>query len=350
MGRVTALLGLLSLSSTQTLAWQTTRTHTQTRQRVTAHYGNEYSDISWRSSAARAGVVAAAAVTVFAPTFAHGTQQRPTFVGAAHASVFKQYGSYTLDDKLAVVPVFTVVNHWGNPYTVPMPDGNSQIVMFLDFEEAEEHMFQLVQAQSSSIDVRIQSMGLDMAWSKVRTSPQETGMMLENGEPRTISYRLMPISNEADRFLRVSHDETDVKGSPIGRVQEHLVNGAPPSAPALRKSVVCFYARGLTIMKHGQPIKPLFFSQDDLTAAWADMRAASPDSGVPEEPTIEMHDVLNLLVEHHGHDGEMADWGFVPSQRNARVVKEAKAKGTGKSRLNARAQPPAPVAESKKFY
>ncbi|KAG5188144.1 Tic22-like protein [Tribonema minus] len=216
---------------------------------------------------------------------------------SAEASVFKKFNQRTLKEKLANVPAFAIVNRGGNFYLNIKETGGQQGMFFTSFEDANDMLFEMLQSPGLNGDARILIIPLDKAFDMIK-HPRATGMVNDMGQPETIEFR----------FHEAVHPREKME---LYRVQDK--QGA---------AVPVFYAGGLTIVKEGVKVKPVFFDVKELLDAW--FKAAKTDPNMPRVPDIQVYNLPELLLLMESDPTKHTDFGFVPAGSSVEAIKEVR--------------------------
>ncbi|KAA8499901.1 Protein TIC 22, chloroplastic [Porphyridium purpureum] len=239
-------------------------------------------------------------------------------VPAANAVI--RYSKMSVKEKLSQIAVFAVTNAAGQPY-LANSDGENQVgLIFFSIDDAYKMQMEM-HKNPSTADAKIFSMSLDKAFDMVRSEPQSSGIRGPNGKELSMVFRFYPDSEA----MKAAND-------PLKKLR------------SLKKSfqgVPVFSARGLSIRKGGEMIKPFFFTMEDLNAAWNKMRREN--GGVPSRPQVDIEDLLVLVSALEKYTGEHAEEqdaqlvtvGFVPSSRTLDYLKKSQTGSSRTARMHA---------------
>jgi len=276
--------------------------------------------------------------------FGHGGNDWQWGVPSADASIFKKYVKRNLQERIAAIPVFIVCNQYNSPY-LSFRGRDAKIFMFLDAADAEACLLELVQTSSDGLpDAHLTVMSMDRAFKLARGGARPTG----NVDPMTgsdvlMTYQFAPSAaaledayREASKVL--PRNAKGVAPSKLGKVAGSVASAAGGGGGGF--GTPGFEAKGLTIVRGKERIRPLFLSFDDLMDAWQEERTLNP--AMPAKPEVEVVDVMTLclaleLKEKGSESSELAnleDYGIVPANENVEYVEELRRRGTGKARLH----------------
>jgi len=229
----------------------------------------------------------------------------------------KKYEDRDIEERLAAIPVFYVVNSGLAPYLAYRKSG-IKIFLFLDYADACAYLAELVQTvPEKEADAQVVAMSMAKAYKLARSGPRGTGQADQFGQERTMSYTFSPSSKSKDALAQI-------------KTAEPLATGAVPG----------FIAEGLTLTRgRSQRINPVFLSYDDLLSAWEEKRAADP--ATPAKPVVSTIDVMSLCLAIENMDQLPADfaeavknYGIVPSSENMEQLDKKRSKGNNNARLH----------------
>jgi len=237
--------------------------------------------------------------------------QLPSLSLVPTAQAGSKYSQKSAHEKVAQIAVFAVTNASGQPY-LANTDGVNQVgLIYFSVDDAAKMQADMLKNPSTS-DAKIFSMTLDKAFDMVRSPPQPSGIRGPNGKELSMVFRFFPCSES------VRHANDPLKKLKMGLKQ---FEGVP-----------VFTAKGLTIRKGGETLKPVFFSMEDLLTAWNRLRSTSPN--VPARPAVEVEDFLRLFELMETNEDELNKIALVPSTKSVEFIKQMKSGPQGTARMH----------------
>ncbi|CAM9820512.1 unnamed protein product, partial [Discosporangium mesarthrocarpum] len=216
------------------------------------------------------GAISMAAFTFGATAVFSGVHSRlgvdvPGATAPAEASIFKPFNKRTVQEKLANLPAFMVVNRGGSPY-LTRGMGEQLAVFYTNLDDARDVLQEMAQSPYYAKDARILVVGLDKAFDMCKAGQRSTGYKSRSGQEDMMSFKLHEDISGLDKAARLGLvDVQDLKGE---------------------VTVPVFYAEGLEVKRDGGMVKPLFMDPADLVKAWK--KAAQSNKEMPGRPDVKV--------------------------------------------------------------
>jgi len=205
-----------------------------------------------------------------------------------------------LQERLALVPVFTVTNAQNEFILVSgLPQGGGdgagkQLGLFFFSEKDAGSLLEQIRKGNPVIgrNARVTAIGLDKVYSLMRA--QESGVDQEGvsaAATEGIAFRFLPDAMQIKNALEILHGDN--------RDTDHF------------KGVPVFQAEGLTIRTENKRYLPLFFSREDLEKALsnAGKKQGETNARMPRPSHIEVGSFENVLKQMEMSDAP--EWSEV---------------------------------------
>ena len=229
---------------------------------------------------------------------------------ATHAAA--KFSKKSLSDKLSQVPVFAVTNASGQPYLAKMDGSGSQIGLIFFSHLDALNMLKDMQKNPGASDARVYIMGLDKAYEMVKAKPTPSGIRGSTGEELTMVFRFFPDSKQvkaAEGLQRKLRIRQQVEGVPV------------------------FVAKGLTLRKGNDNVVPLFFTKEDLDAAWTKLRSSNKE--LPNSANVVVGNLLYIIQQMENDDvPELRNLGFFAPRASVEYVAKEQATPKGQARMH----------------
>lgn len=228
------------------------------------------------------------------------------------AQAAAKYSKKSLSEKLSQVPVFAVTNASGQPYLAKMDGSGSQIGLIFFSHLDALNMLKDMQKNPGASDARVYIMGLDKAYEMVKAKPTPSGIRGSSGEELTMVFRFYPDSRQvkaAEGLVRKLRLRQGVDGVPV------------------------FVAKGLTLRKGSEHVVPLFFTKEDLDAAWSKLRESNRD--LPGSAQVVVGNLLFIIQKmENGEEPQLRNLGFFAPRASVEYVAQEQAGPVGQARMH----------------
>eukprot|EP00741_Cyanophora_paradoxa_P020963 tig00021319_g20238.t1 len=195
----------------------------------------------------------------------------------------------TLTKQLSEVPVFTIVDASNKPIVASnWGEEKGRFVVFYFSRKDAMAALPKARAGQPGKNLKVMTVGLDKAYklTKDAEAAAKSGAAVDAGSDAGIQARYVPVAKQIKNAVDVLKTQ--------GRKVTHF-NGTP-----------IYQAEGLT-MRQGNDTRqfiPLFFTKEDLEAAWAEMRRGNP--AMSPQPRIEVGAFEELMKRME--DTDSPEW------------------------------------------
>jgi hypothetical protein len=206
--------------------------------------------------------------------------------------------------KLQTIPVFSVVNRYGQPFLIQNKRGEHVGLIFFSHFEALEYAKDLEKYHQAT-NSQIYIMGLDKAFKMVNQGPTPSGIKDKYGKDLKMRFHFVPSKSEIKNANNLSKKSDFDENIPL---------------------IPVFTIEGLTINRNKENISPMFFSKDDCKKAWD--KILKNDPSLPTYPDIIKGDFLKLIFFMRLDEGykvkiqDIFNFGFVPSSKSLDFIKK----------------------------
>jgi hypothetical protein len=250
--------------------------------------------------------------------FKNFRQQKNNLLNIVYSISFKEKSAF---NKLQTIPVFSVVNRFGQPFLIQNKKGEHIGLIFFSHLEALEYAKDL-EKYNQATNSQIYIMSLDKAFKMVNQGPTSSGIKDKFGQDIKMRFHFVP-------------SKTEIKNA-INITKKNEFNENLPLIPI-------FTIEGLTICRGKENISPMFFSKEDCVKAW--LKILKNDPSLPKYPEIIGGDFMKLILfmrldeEYKIKIQDIFNFGFVPSSKSLDFIKK-----------ESKPEPTAKMIELKKVY
>jgi hypothetical protein len=170
--------------------------------------------------------------------FKNFRQQKNNLLNIVYSISFKEKSAF---NKLQTIPVFSVVNRFGQPFLIQNKKGEHIGLIFFSHLEALEYAKDL-EKYNQATNSQIYIMSLDKAFKMVNQGPTSSGIKDKFGQDIKMRFHFVP-------------SKTEIKNA-INITKKNEFNENLPLIPI-------FTIEGLTICRGKENISPMFFSKED---------------------------------------------------------------------------------------
>lgn len=192
-------------------------------------------------------------------------------------------------------------------------DGSGSQIGLIFFSHLDAlNMLKDMQKNPGASDARVYIMGLDKAYEMVKAKPTPSGIRASSGEELTMVFRFFPDSKQvkaAEGLQRKLRIRQNVEGVPV------------------------FVAKGLTLRKGNDNVVPLFFTKEDLDAAWTKLRSSNKQ--LPNSANVVVGNLLYIIQQMETDQmPELKNLGFFAPRASVEYVAKEQAPPSGQARLH----------------
>jgi hypothetical protein len=227
-----------------------------------------------------------------------------------HSITFKEKSAFV---KIQTVPVFSVVNRFGQPFLIQNKKGEHVGLIFFSHLEALEYAKDLEKYHQAT-NSQIYIMGLDKAFKMVNQGPTSSGIKDKFGQDIKMRFHFVPIKTEIKNAKNLTKKNEYYDNIPL---------------------IPIFNIKGVSIHRGKEKISPMFFSKEDCQRAWT--KILKDDPSLPKYPEIIGGDFIKLILFMRLDEGykvriqDIFNFGFIPPNKSLEFIKkESKQEPTAK--------------------
>ena len=244
------------------------------------------------------------------PTFSNPRMNQLSKIPTANAISLKPFSRRTLEEKLAPIPCYCIINPSGNLYLTSLPNGFDVGVIYTDYRDAEEALREMNQANEQAPDANILIITMDKALQLVRQPPRRNGNQI-------LLYQLCPSLQQ----LKNTNTFHQLGWKGLRSSTTSWKNGF--NRKMLKKTgVPVYYSPSIVIRKGFENIRPIFFSMEDLNYAWERIaiKNNAGDDVETSPPDVRTFNLLKVFEWMLNEPQESAKFAFQADTGNQEYV------------------------------